>query len=200
MPAHRLLLVCAWVHNPASRSRRNAHKHALSNSTHHGTHLSPAGTHPLSSTPHTCTHTPRHTALHTALEPPCSRTPWVTHRHTRTRVCSHSHPHSSGAVGPRAQAVPGASSAEQPRCPSAPLGVAPARFSAGSHQSRTRPWLWQTSGAAPTALALPATAALARSELAANAPQTEAAAELWERGGTALTSCPVHPAGAEQIN
>lgn len=39
---------------------------------------------PLSSTPHTCTHTPRHTVLHTHLEPPSSRTPWGTQRHTRT--------------------------------------------------------------------------------------------------------------------
>lgn len=45
------------------------------------------------------------------------------------------------------------------------------------------------SGAAPTTLPLPATAALARRELAANASQTEAMAELWERGGTALASC-----------
>lgn len=92
---------------------------------------------PLSSTPHTCTHTPRHTALHTRLEPPALPGAHK-HTHTRTGVRSHSHPDPWGVQQGPPSRCPCVHSVEQPRCPSAPLGGAPARFSGRGHPKPPR--------------------------------------------------------------
>lgn len=136
MPAHRLFLVCAWAHTPVSRSRGNAHKRALNNTTHalhvmeHISHLpahtpsclctpsiphlAPVRTHPGT---HSCTR-----ALN--LPPPALR---GAHKDTHALGCAHTctfiHWGCSRAPHSCRPCVHSASSVEQPHCPPAPLRV-----------------------------------------------------------------------------